>query len=78
MCMCASLVMGEEDEELQSWGWTDLCVSATHVSVCRSECEIRLQGFVVVRPRLISARTQSLIRTAGGVFFKNTVIRFSD
>ncbi|PWA21461.1 hypothetical protein CCH79_00003430 [Gambusia affinis] len=28
--------MGEEDEELQSWGWTDLCVSATHVSVCSS------------------------------------------
>ncbi|XP_027885696.1 SUN domain-containing protein 1-like isoform X5 [Xiphophorus couchianus] len=24
MCMCVSLVMGEEDEELQSWGWTDL------------------------------------------------------
>ncbi|KAK5612430.1 hypothetical protein CRENBAI_020620 [Crenichthys baileyi] len=34
MCMCVSLVMGEEDEELQSWGWTDLCVSSTHVSSC--------------------------------------------
>ncbi|XP_023196183.1 SUN domain-containing protein 1-like isoform X2 [Xiphophorus maculatus] len=30
MCMCVSLVMGEEDEELQSWGWTDLsCYSSS-------------------------------------------------
>ncbi|XP_035998242.1 SUN domain-containing protein 1 isoform X2 [Fundulus heteroclitus] len=24
MCLCAALVMGEEDEGLQSWGWTDI------------------------------------------------------
>ncbi|XP_054899201.1 SUN domain-containing protein 1-like isoform X2 [Poeciliopsis prolifica] len=29
MCICVSVVMGEEDEELQSWGWTDLsCYSS--------------------------------------------------
>ncbi|KAM4716314.1 uncharacterized protein FYW61_018865 isoform 2-T2 [Anableps anableps] len=40
MCMCVSPVMGEEDEELQSWGWTDL--SSYSSSLSDSEQEQRI------------------------------------
>ncbi|MEQ2309596.1 hypothetical protein AMECASPLE_000590 [Ameca splendens] len=40
MCMCVSLVMGEEDEELQSWGWTDLSSYSSSLSDSEQEQQI--------------------------------------
>ncbi|KAM4527005.1 uncharacterized protein V3H82_001249 isoform 4-T4 [Fundulus diaphanus] len=44
MCLCAALMMGEEDEELQSWGWTD--ISSYSSSPSDSEQEQRLPSSI--------------------------------
>ncbi|XP_047232701.1 SUN domain-containing protein 1-like isoform X5 [Girardinichthys multiradiatus] len=38
--MCVSLVMGEEDEELQSWGWNDLSSYSSSLSDSEQEQQI--------------------------------------